>query len=149
MGRYGVKSGPYIFVPLAGPSSLRDGVGRLVDIFADPLGLIVGGLGTTFGDVRAGVSAVTERSSADDQLHQVDREFVDPYAAIRSAYSQQRASQIDIARGHAQDDVNSLPDFGPPPQSPTPVQAQPTPPTSDAPEPTPPGPAPCSHPDCP
>ena len=39
LGRYGVKSGPYIFVPLAGPTSLRDGVGRLVDIFADPLGL--------------------------------------------------------------------------------------------------------------
>jgi phospholipid-binding lipoprotein MlaA len=149
MGRYGVKSGPYIFVPLAGPSSLRDGVGRLVDIFADPLGLIVGGLGTTFGDVRAGVSAVTERSSADDQLHQVDREFVDPYAAIRSAYSQQRASQIDIARGHAQADVNRLPDFGPPPQSPPPAQAQPTQPTADPADPPPPGPsAPCPHPEC-
>jgi phospholipid-binding lipoprotein MlaA len=150
MGRYGVKPGPYIFVPLAGPSSLRDGVGRLVDIFADPLGLAAGGLGTTFGDVRAGVAAVTERSGADDQLQQVDREFVDPYAATRSAYSQQRASQIDIARGNTQEDVNALPDFGPPPQSPPPAQAQPTQPTADAPDPTPPSPSPpCLQPGCP
>ncbi|HEY3887885.1 MAG TPA: VacJ family lipoprotein [Caulobacteraceae bacterium] len=154
LGRYGVKSGPYIFVPLAGPSSLRDGAGRLVDIFADPLGLLVGGLGTVFGDVRAGVGAVTERTSADDQLKQVDSTFTDPYASIRSVYSQQRASQIAVARGHDQEDVSQLPDFGAAPQiAPTaqakpaaakPVAADPVP--SD---PAPPSPAqPCRHLEC-
>jgi phospholipid-binding lipoprotein MlaA len=128
LGRYGVKSGPYIFVPFAGPSSLRDGVGRLVDIFADPVGLIVGGLGTTFGDVRAGVAAVGERSGVGDQLQEVDQEFTDPYATVKSVYSQQRASAIAIARGHSQTDVDQLPDFGPTPQRPAPAQAQPAPP---------------------
>jgi phospholipid-binding lipoprotein MlaA len=128
LGRYGVKSGPYIFVPFAGPSSLRDGVGRLVDIFADPVGLIAGGLGTTFGDVRAGVAAVDERSGVGDQLQEVDREFTDPYATVRSVYSQQRANQVAIARGHAQTDVDQLPDFGPTPPTPAPDQAQPSPP---------------------
>src|SRR5215813_1840182 len=34
---WGVKSGPYFFVPLLGPTSLRDGVGRIVDLGIDPL----------------------------------------------------------------------------------------------------------------
>jgi phospholipid-binding lipoprotein MlaA len=145
LGRYGVKSGPYIFVPFAGPSSVRDGAGRLVDIFADPLGLLAGGLGTAFGDVRAGVAAVTERSTVDDQLQQVDREFTDPYASIRSVYSQQRASQIDIARGHPQGNVDQLPDFGPPP-----ANVQSTGPEPDVADPSPPNPSPpCPHPGCP
>ena len=149
LGRYGVKSGPYIFVPLAGPSSLRDGVGRLVDIFADPLGLLTGGLSSVFGDVRAGVGAVTERTSADDQLKQVDSTFTDPYASIRSVYSQQRASQIAAARGHSQEDVSQLPDFAAAPQSTSAIQAKPSaaePVPTDAapPNPVPPSPAPPS-----
>jgi phospholipid-binding lipoprotein MlaA len=155
LGRYGVKSGPYIFVPLAGPTSLRDGAGRLVDIFADPLGLLVGGLGTVFGDVRAGVGAVTERTAADDQLKQVDSTFTDPYASIRSVYSQQRASQIAVARGHSEEDVSQLPDFGAPPQITPTAQAEPTaakPVAADPAQPSPvppPSPAPpCRHLEC-
>jgi phospholipid-binding lipoprotein MlaA len=145
LGRYGVKSGPYVFVPLAGPTSVRDGAGRLVDIFADPLALLAGGLGTAFGDVRAGVSAVTERSTADDELRQVDSEFTDPYASIRSVYSQQRARQIAIARGHPQGDVDQLPDFGPPP-----TNAQPTGPKPDIADPSASNPSPpCPNPGCP
>ncbi|HEX4197532.1 MAG TPA: VacJ family lipoprotein [Caulobacteraceae bacterium] len=118
LGKYGVTSGPYIFVPLAGPSSLRDGIGQLVDIFADPIGLGVGGLNTTFGQVRAGVTVTQERANANDQLKALNGEFTDPYAAIRSAYSQQRAAQIDEARGHAPNAVQNLPDFGLEPQAP-------------------------------
>jgi phospholipid-binding lipoprotein MlaA len=144
LGRYGVRSGPYIFVPLAGPTSLRDGAGRLVDIFADPLGLLAGGLGTTFGDVRTGVAAMTERTAVDDQLQQVDSEFTDPYASIRSVYSQQRASQIETARGHPQGDVDRLPDFAP-----APANVQPRRPEPDLADPTSPNPSlPCSHPGC-
>ncbi len=144
LGRYGVRSGPYIFVPLAGPSSLRDGVGRLVDIFADPVGLLAGGLGTTFGDVRAGVATVDAGSSSGDQLQEVNREFTDPYATIRSVYSQQRAEQIAIARGHPQQNIESLPDFGPPP----PTQAQPA--AGSAAAPAAPSPSSsCPHSGCP
>jgi phospholipid-binding lipoprotein MlaA len=127
LGRYGVKSGPYIFVPLAGPSSVRDGVGRLVDIFADPVALLAGGLGTVFGDVRAGVATVDERAGVGDQLQLVDKEFTDPYATVKSVYSQQRASAIAAARGHSQNDVDQLPDFGPSPQTPAPGQVRPAP----------------------
>jgi phospholipid-binding lipoprotein MlaA len=43
LGRYGVGSGPYLVLPLFGPSSLRDGLGRAIDAgmlaAVDPLGL--------------------------------------------------------------------------------------------------------------
>ncbi len=38
LGRWGVGPGPYLVLPLLGPSSLRDGIGTGVDIFA--MGLI-------------------------------------------------------------------------------------------------------------
>jgi len=37
LGRWGVGSGPYLMLPLLGPSSLRDGVGRSADVFMHPL----------------------------------------------------------------------------------------------------------------
>jgi phospholipid-binding lipoprotein MlaA len=135
LGRYGVRSGPYIFVPVVGPSSLRDGIGQLVDIFADPIALGVGGLNTTFGQVRAGVTATQERADANDQLKSLNSDFTDPYAAIRSAYSQQRAAEIAAARGQTPNAVQNLPDFGPEPQQTSPQispQPQPSAPPPDA-----------------
>ena len=36
LGYWGVPSGPYLFIPLYGPSSIRDGVGLFVDSFLEP-----------------------------------------------------------------------------------------------------------------
>src|SRR5262249_39950823 len=37
LGRWGVGTGPYLFIPVLGPTNLRDGAGSLVDIALDPL----------------------------------------------------------------------------------------------------------------
>jgi phospholipid-binding lipoprotein MlaA len=126
LGRYGAPSGPYLFVPFAGPSSVRDGVGRLVDIFADPMLFAAGGINTTFGQVRTGVAVVDARVSVDDQMRVVTRDFTDPYATIRAAYAQQREAQIDLAKGQsAAAKAQDLPDFGPepPPAPPAPPKS--------------------------
>jgi phospholipid-binding lipoprotein MlaA len=125
LGRYGVASGPYLFVPFAGPSSVRDGIGRLVDIFADPMLFAAGGINTTFGQVRTGVAVVDARVSVDDQMRVVTRDFTDPYAAIRATYAQQRADRIDAAKGQTDAaKVQDLPDFGPePPPPPAPPKS--------------------------
>ena len=131
LGRFGAQSGPYIFIPFVGPSSVRDGLGRIVDIFADPLAIATGGLTTVFADVRAGVDVFDARVSVDGQLREANREFTDPYATIRSVYSQQRANQIAVARGEASGRVGDLPDFGPaPPETPPPGQSTPERPDS-------------------
>jgi Surface lipoprotein len=39
-GKWGAPQGPYIFVPLFGPTTVRDGSGWLVRIYANPIGYI-------------------------------------------------------------------------------------------------------------
>jgi phospholipid-binding lipoprotein MlaA len=115
LGRYGAGAGPYVFVPVFGASNVRDGLGRIVDALADPLTLAFGGIGSsTFGDVRTGVGVVSARADVDAQLIGLDRDFTDPYATLRSAYTQQRAAQVADARGETPaQSVKDLPDFAP------------------------------------
>ena len=111
--RYGVGAGPYIFVPLVGPYDLRDGLGRIVDAIGDPVGWVAGGLDTTFGQVHDGAYVFQARVDIDDQLLGLKRDFTDPYATLRSAYSQHRAYMVAQARGEsAAAAVDKLPDFG-------------------------------------
>jgi phospholipid-binding lipoprotein MlaA len=118
LGRYGISSGPYLFVPFAGPSSVRDSFGRLIDVFADPVMVAAGGIDTTFGQVRTGVAVVDARVAVDDQMRALEHDFTDPYAAIRGAYAQQRANAIDVARGKtAASKIQDLPDFDSEPQA--------------------------------
>ena len=130
LGRYGVDSGPYIYLPLFGPSSLRDGVGRVADAFLDPVSMVGGGDKTIFRVSRTVVTGVDARAYIDDQLIALDRDATDPYATLRSAYSQQRAGKIRIARGQApqsQSTIDDLPDFGAPPPVATPQATPPNP----------------------
>lgn len=114
LGRYGVPPGPYGFMPLLGPGDVRDGVGGLVDTLADPLPWATGGLFTAFGRARRWSATAQARVDADGQLIAIQRDFTDPYAALRSAYSQQRAQKVRDARGEATDAaVQQLPDFAP------------------------------------
>lgn len=124
LGRWGVGTGPYLFVPFYGPSDLRDGIGKLADTFGDPVSWTIGDLRTTFGQVRAGVDVAQARVDIDDTLEAVRRDTADPYATMRSGYAQNRAFKIDEAKGvSAAAQVNALPDFGP--ESPAPAPAKP------------------------
>ncbi|HTI67088.1 MAG TPA: VacJ family lipoprotein [Caulobacteraceae bacterium] len=113
LGRWGVPTGPYLFVPFYGPSDIRDGFGKLADAVGDPVAWTIGGIDTTFGQVRAGVDVAQARVDVDDTLESVRTSAVDPYATIHSGYSQNRAFMIDQAKGvPAAAEVNTLPDFG-------------------------------------
>ena len=113
LGRWGVPTGPYLFVPFYGPSDIRDGFGKLADAVGDPVAWTIGDITTTFGQVRAGVDVAQARVDVDDTLESVRSSAVDPYATIRSGYSQNRAFMIDQAKGvPAAAEVNTLPDFG-------------------------------------
>jgi phospholipid-binding lipoprotein MlaA len=87
LGKWGVHAGPYIELPLLGPSDLRDGPSRLVDAYTNPQQYIHNS-GVKWG--LYGVRLVDERAallSLDDTLKTV----FDPYAFIRDAYLQRRA----------------------------------------------------------
>ena len=109
LGRYGVATGPYLFVPLIGPSNVRDALGHVVDAVSDPVAWVTGGLDSPFAGVRGGVTTLDTQVQADGEMHALD-DAIDPYATVRSAYLQLREAAVDEARGQAP----SLPDLDDP-----------------------------------
>lgn len=106
LGRYGAEPGAFLYVPVLGPLTVRDGAGRVVDIVTDPVTLVGGNFRTTFGATRLGVTVVSGRAGLDPQIRAL-AEATDPYATVRSAYLQRRAALVREATGEAQ----ALPDF--------------------------------------
>lgn len=111
LGRYGVSPGPYLYLPVIGPLNVRDGLGQVVDALTDPVSLATGGLGSDFGAGRVGVTALDTRAGAEATLTAIAEQATDPYATIRSAYSQSREAVVREATGAAE----TLPDFDAPP----------------------------------
>jgi phospholipid-binding lipoprotein MlaA len=106
LGRWGAEPGPYLFVPIIGPSNIRDGLGRIVDSAADPVSRVAGGITTAFGASRTGAIVVDRRADADPTLRALD-DATDPYATTRSAYNQNRDAFIRSSSGREE----ALPDF--------------------------------------
>ncbi len=92
LGTYGASGGPYIMLPVLGPSNLRDTTGTVVDFFIDPLGIVAGSEAT----IGRGVgSAVVQRSRNIDQVRDLQKNSLDYYAAVRSLYGQRRDAEIN------------------------------------------------------
>ncbi|WP_376089526.1 VacJ family lipoprotein [Roseomonas sp. CCTCC AB2023176] len=94
---YGVGEGPYLFLPLIGPSNPRDIVGFVAGILADPLTWLTFGnsqVANTWSYVRGGATVVDTREGLLDTTDDVQRSSLDPYATIRSGYRQRRARDI-------------------------------------------------------
>jgi phospholipid-binding lipoprotein MlaA len=104
---YGVEEGPYLVLPLLGPSNPRDAVGTGVDVFFDPL-TYARYDGETFWSVLRFVGkAIDTRSRNIESLDAVERGSIDYYAALRSLYRQQRNNEIRNSKPSTQ----SLPEF--------------------------------------
>lgn len=96
LATWGVGHGPYIVVPIIGPSSLRDYVGYAVDSFADPLRWYLFNVDKEewyYGKV--GVEYLALRASLVDTLEDLERSSIDYYAATRSAYYQHREALVN------------------------------------------------------
>jgi phospholipid-binding lipoprotein MlaA len=92
------NGGFYIVLPLIGPSNARDGVGLAIDSAIDPFSIVTFSINRTAGWIysgaRYGTTAIDTRSRTLYALDDLDKNSVDPYAALRSAYTQQRADII-------------------------------------------------------
>lgn len=92
---HGVDEGPYLVIPLLGPSNPRDAVGRLVDVFLDPLTYIADAEGIEdLLYVRSGVTAVDARARNLNTFDEIREGSLDYYATIRSLYRQKRNDAI-------------------------------------------------------
>lgn len=97
LASWGVNGGPYLVLPLLGPSTLRDGVGSGVAQLADPyrVGLRNSGLTNTQQlGVNAGEIISTRADLIDSGADTFLDTSLDPYAAARSAYLQRRHAEV-------------------------------------------------------
>jgi phospholipid-binding lipoprotein MlaA len=95
LGYWGVGSGAYLVLPILGPSSVRDTTGLVVDVStSDPITYLhnIGEI-RTYNQIRA-VQLVDRRTQLLDAKDLVDDASIDPYAFMRDAYLQRRASMV-------------------------------------------------------
>jgi len=88
---YGVGSGPYLVMPLFGPSTFRDAIGGMVDSVLHPTTYVLGPIQRLF---YGGSSGLTTLDAHYDALEALQESSVDYYAALRNAYYQSRRSTI-------------------------------------------------------
>jgi phospholipid-binding lipoprotein MlaA len=119
LGRYGVGTGPYVYLPFFGPSSVRDTVGLTVNMAMNPFNYA-----RFDGDIAAKttvivVGAMDTRAQLDRDLRDLEHSATDPYVSIRSIWVQNRNAFV---RGDKPEDVQALPDFSAePPAAPAPA----------------------------
>jgi phospholipid-binding lipoprotein MlaA len=89
---WGFDNGAFLTLPFLGPSSLRDGLGRLGDTFLDPIWWVPVEIWTSIG-IRAG-EAVNETSLRIGEYEALKEAAIDPYVMIRNAYVQNRNKVI-------------------------------------------------------
>lgn len=109
LGSYGIGEGVYLVLPVFGPSSARDGIGIVVDIFLDPLTYVASeyDLEKEFL-IRPVVNGIDTRSRNIETLDDLRRDSIDFYARIRSLWRQNRRNEI---RNGRDDDAASVPDL--------------------------------------
>ncbi len=95
---WGVPNGPFLFLPVLGPSSPRDGAGYGINSTLDPLTWLSFGGSATLGYARFGVGAIDGRARLLDQTDAIDKTALDPYATYRSLYQQHRDSAVEDGR---------------------------------------------------
>ena len=98
---WGVSEGPYVMQPYLGPATLRDAVGSVVDMAANPLGWLIGtqvALATTQVAVTAGTTSL-DAADRLGQLKTAEDNSLDFYSFVRSSYYQMRRAELREAIG--------------------------------------------------
>ena len=91
LATYGVGSGPYLVLPLLGPTTVRDGFGQLGDAALNPLNYFVPFVPNISS--RAG-NITNERSRNLDLFEGLEESTIDLYGAVRSGYFEKRSKAI-------------------------------------------------------
>lgn len=92
LGYWGLGQGPYVVLPLFGPSSARDTVGLIGNI---PMAVYPFFLDTIYTIGPTVVDTVNTRAQYLDEVDQAKEAAIDYYTFVRSAYLQRRAALVD------------------------------------------------------
>jgi phospholipid-binding lipoprotein MlaA len=91
----GMPEGPYLVLPVLGPSDLRGTAGMAAEYVADPIniGLRSGGASVAHWPI-TGLDVTDKNFEAAPDLEKLERTSLDGYAALRSAYRQYEAKEL-------------------------------------------------------
>jgi phospholipid-binding lipoprotein MlaA len=113
-GKWGIPQGPYLFVPLFGPTTVRDGTGVLVRYFTGPVGFI------DYIPLRNslyGIGYLNLRAQALSAESVLDTAALDKYRFLRNAYLKNRLYQVYDGKPPPEEDEDD--------SAPAPAPAQP------------------------
>jgi len=91
LGVWGIGNGPFLVLPVLGPSSARDTVGLVADWYLDPVNYVEG------GEVRwslTGLRLIDRRADLLGSSRVLEQATWDPYAFVRDAYLQKRRNDV-------------------------------------------------------
>ena len=112
LGAYGVQAGCYFVLPILGPTTIRDSVGKVADTFVDPFAHITlrekelanfSGNKVDYFSVQ-GATAVDFRADNMTNLDSLEKNSLDEYAAMKSLYLQNRDKKINNTFSSEDDD---------------------------------------------
>jgi phospholipid-binding lipoprotein MlaA len=90
-GYWGIPQGPYLFIPLWGPTTVRDGTGSILRYWYTPTQLIPD---VAVRNVIYGIGAIDARAQALDATSLIEQASIDPYTFVRRAYLQRREYMV-------------------------------------------------------
>jgi phospholipid-binding lipoprotein MlaA len=86
-GYWGIPQGPYLFIPVFGPTTVRDGSGWIIRAYTTPVGYIPD---VSARNILWGIGFIDLRASALQAESLVDQASLDRYTFIRRSYLQRR-----------------------------------------------------------
>jgi len=102
LGKWGVGPGCFVMLPILGPSTTRDTVGKVANTLLDPFYMVTVGdktlLSNNFGDstyyLEKGFDTVDFRAQNLSTFDNLEKNSIDLYASVKSLYLQRRESLI-------------------------------------------------------
>jgi phospholipid-binding lipoprotein MlaA len=92
---WGLPEGPYLILPVLGPSNPRDAVGLGIDAYSDPFNLLATSKALDQIQItRFVLGGVDERARVIDVLDDLEKNSLDFYAQLRSLAQQRRAAEL-------------------------------------------------------
>ncbi|WP_240810634.1 MlaA family lipoprotein [Formicincola oecophyllae] len=109
LGLWGADPGPYLFIPFIGPSGPRDLGGYVISQALTPVNYIPRGYGLLNFDWGYNILGTFNGfADAIPQIDQIEKQSLDPYAFVRSAWQQSRQSDVDKLKN---DNRRTVPDW--------------------------------------
>jgi len=102
LGRWGVAPGPYLVIPLLGPSTVRDAVMLPLDYAANPAFWVNNGAAT--GGATA-LDITNRRADAIEEIAENRANAIDFYVFVRDAYLQNREKNVSEGASPSDDDL--------------------------------------------